>query len=70
MKKEELEKIYEEIRMKPSEIIRHLTEAGMDVPNHFLSEMIRHKNGKKKISKPWEAFYRALPVNIKPFINE
>jgi len=70
MKKEELEQIYTELAMKPSDVIRHLKSTGMDVPDHFLTEMVRHKNGKKKISKPWEAFYRALPINLKSFINE
>jgi len=64
MKKQELEQIYTELAMKPSDVIRHLKGAGMDVPDHFLTEMVRHKNGKKKISKPWEAFYRALPINL------
>jgi len=70
MKKQELEQIYTELAMKPSDVIRHLKGAGMDVPDHFLTEMVRHKNGKKKISKPWEAFYRALPINLKSAINE
>jgi hypothetical protein len=32
--------------------------------------MIRHKNGKKKITKPWEAFYRSLYVNLQSQINK
>jgi len=56
--------------MKPRDVIQFLIEAGMDVPPHLQSEMIRHKNGKKNITKPWEAFYRSLYVNLRANLNK
>ena len=58
-----LNDIYKELQMKPRDVIQFLISTGMDVPPHLQSEMVRHKNGKKKITKPWEAFHRSLYVN-------
>jgi hypothetical protein len=66
----ELSDIYKELQMKPRDVIQFLIEAGMDVPPHLQSEMIRHKNGKKNITKPWEAFYRSLYVNLRANLNK
>jgi len=70
MDSNELSDIYKELQMKPRDVIQFLIEAGMDVPPHLQSEMIRHKNGKKNITKPWEAFYRSLYVNLRANLNK
>ena len=70
MDSKELTDIYRELEMKPRDVIQFLIEAGMDVPPHLQSEMIRHKNGKKNITKPWEAFYRSLYINLRANINK
>ena len=70
MDSNELSDIYKELQMKPRDVIQFLISIGMDVPAHLQSEMIRHKNGKKKITKPWEAFYRSLYVNLQSQINK
>jgi hypothetical protein len=70
MDSNELSDIYKELQMKPRDVIQFLIEAGMDVPPHLQSEMIRHKNGKKNITKPWEAFYRSLYINLRANLNK
>ena len=70
MDSNELRDIYKELEMKPRDVIQFLISTGMDVPPHLQSEMIRHKNGKKKITKPWEAFYRSLYVNLQANLNK
>ena len=70
MDSNELSDIYRELQMKPRDVIQFLIEAGMDVPPHLQSEMIRHKNGKKNITKPWEAFYRSLYIILQANLNK
>jgi len=70
MDSNELRNIYRELQMKPRDVIQFLISTGMDVPSHLQSEMIRHKNGKKKITKPWEAFYRSLYINLQSNLNK